>query len=264
VTPLAKLLEAALFASPRPIPLDALATLDLDASPAAQASALDELREHYDVDGHGVELIEQGGGWQILTRPEYTEAIERAHVSVRPQRLSSPSLETLAIIAYRQPIGRAEIEEIRGVAVGSVLKSLHERTLIDVVGRSEGIGRPLLYGTTPLFLEQFGLRHLEELPRADELAIALRGAGGLVGTPIEPPAPLLPLGAAAVADTVVATESEPVESVEAVEAAEASEDVDAVVSQGAPGEEESEGSEGFVSDDDTDPYRDEPLSASVE
>ena len=69
-------------------------------------------------DGHGVELIEQGGGWQILTRPEYTEAIERAQVAVRPQRLSPPSLETLAIIAYRQPIGRAEIEEIRGVACG--------------------------------------------------------------------------------------------------------------------------------------------------
>ncbi len=193
MTSLAKLLEAALFASPRPIPLDALATLDPEATPAALSAALDELREHYDVDGHGVELVEQGGGWQILTRPEYTEAIERAHVSVRPQRLSAASLETLAIIAYRQPIGRAEIEEIRGVAVGSVLKSLHERNLIDVVGRSEGIGRPLLYGTTTLFLEQFGLRHLEELPRADELAIALRGAGGLVATPIEPPPPLLPL-----------------------------------------------------------------------
>ncbi len=199
MTPLAKLLEAALFASPRPIAVEALATLDPEATPAALSAALDELREHYDVDGHGVELIEQGGGWQILTRPEYTEAIERAHVSVRPQRLSSPSLETLAIIAYRQPIGRAEIEEIRGVAVGSVLKSLHERNLIDVVGRSEGIGRPLLYGTTPLFLEQFGLRHLEELPRADELAIALRGAGGLVGTPVEPAPPLLPLGAHEVA-----------------------------------------------------------------
>lgn len=202
MTPLAKLLEAALFASPRPIPFDALATLDPEASPAAIAGALDELREHYDVDGHGVELVEQGGGWQILTRPEYTEAIERAQVSVRPQRLSAASLETLAIVAYRQPIGRAEIEEIRGVAVGSVLKSLHDRGLIDIVGRSEGIGRPMLYGTTPLFLEQFGLRHLEELPRADELAIALRGAGGLVATPLEPPPPLLPLGEGVVDATV--------------------------------------------------------------
>ena len=137
-------------------------------------SALDELREHYDVDGHGVELVEIGGGWQILTRAEYTEAIERAQLAARPARLSGAALETLAIIAYRQPISRAEIEEIRGVAVGGVLKSLHERGLIDVVGRAEGLGRPLLYGTTPVFLEHFALRHLEELPRADELAIALR------------------------------------------------------------------------------------------
>src|SRR5690242_10535109 len=136
--------------------------------------ALEELRAHYDNDGHGVELVEVAGGWQILTRPEYTEAIERAQLAARPQRLSAAALETLAIIAYRQPIGRAEIEEIRGVGAGAILKSLHARGLIDIVGRGEGLGRPLLYGTTPSFLEQFALRHLEELPRADELAIALR------------------------------------------------------------------------------------------
>jgi segregation and condensation protein B len=174
VTPLARLLEAALFAAARPIPIEELSALDPDASPAAVRSALDELRERYDVEGHGVELQEIGGGWQILTRAEYTEAIERAQLASRPSRLSAAALESLAIIAYRQPIGRAEIEEIRGVAVGGVLKSLHERGLIDVVGRGEGLGRPLLYGTTPLFLEHFALRHLEELPRADELAIALR------------------------------------------------------------------------------------------
>ncbi|HUQ82100.1 MAG TPA: SMC-Scp complex subunit ScpB [Gemmatimonadaceae bacterium] len=174
MTPLAKLLEAALFASARPIPTEELLALDADASKAGVAAALDEVREHYDVDGHGVELVEIGGGWQILTRAEYTEAIERAQLASRPARLSAAALETLALIAYRQPLGRAEIEEIRGVAVGSVLKSLHERGLIDVVGRAEGVGRPLLYGTTPIFLEQFALRHLEELPRADELAIALR------------------------------------------------------------------------------------------
>ncbi len=137
-------------------------------------TALNELREHYETDGHGVELLEVAGGWQILTRPEYTEAIERAQLAARPQRLSSAALETLAIIAYRQPIARAEIEEIRGVNAGAILKSLHERGLIDVVGRGEGMGRPLMYGTTPSFLEQLALRHLEELPRADELAIALR------------------------------------------------------------------------------------------
>ncbi|MFM9012325.1 MAG: SMC-Scp complex subunit ScpB, partial [Gemmatimonadota bacterium] len=164
----------ALFASPRPMAVEELAALDPEATPAAVQAALEEIREHYDVDGHGVALVAVGAGWQILTRPEYTEAIERAQFAVRPQRLSPAALETLAIIAYRQPIGRAEVSEIRGVDVGAVLKNLHERGLVDVVGRAEGLGRPLLYGTTPLFLEQFGLRHLEELPRSDELAIALR------------------------------------------------------------------------------------------
>src|SRR5256885_4059361 len=117
--------------------------------------ALAELAAHYDSDGHGVELIEVAGGWQILTRPEYTEAIERAQLAARPQRLSAAALETLAIIAYRQPIGRAGIEEIRGVGAGAILKSLHERGLIDIIGRGEGLGRPLLYGTTPAFLEQY-------------------------------------------------------------------------------------------------------------
>lgn len=174
MTTLAKLLEAALFASARPIPVEELTALEAEASPASLRMALDELREHFDVEGHGVELVELAGGWQILTRPEYTEAIERAQLAARPQRLSAAALETLALIAYRQPIGRADIEEIRGVAVGGVLKTLHERGLIDVVARGEGLGRPLLYGTTPVFLEQFALRHLDELPRADELAIALR------------------------------------------------------------------------------------------
>jgi segregation and condensation protein B len=195
VNSLAKLLEAALFASPRPIPTEELAALDPDASPAAVQSALDELREHYDVDGHGVELVEVGAGWQVLTRPEYTEAIERAQLAARPQRLSAAALETLAIIAYRQPIGRAEIGEIRGVDVGAVIKGLHERGLIDVVGRAEGLGRPLLYGTTPAFLEQFALRHLEELPRVDELAIALRKDG--IAAEAADGMPLVPTDAAA-------------------------------------------------------------------
>src|SRR4029079_847542 len=126
-------------------------------------AALEELRIHYDEGEHGVELVEVAGGWQILTRSEYTEAIERAQLAARPQRLSAAALETLAIIAYRQPIGRAEIEEIRGVGAGQMRKSLAERELMEVVGRGEGMGRPLLYGTTPLFLEHFALRHLGEL-----------------------------------------------------------------------------------------------------
>ncbi|HUF27508.1 MAG TPA: SMC-Scp complex subunit ScpB [Gemmatimonadaceae bacterium] len=174
MTPLARLLEAALFASARPILLDELAALDPDATTDQIRTAIDELREHYDDGGHAIEVVELAGGWQILTRSEFTEMIERAQLAARPQRLSGAALETLALIAYRQPLGRAEIEEIRGVNVGGVLKLLHERGLIDVVGRGEGLGRPLLYGTTPLFLEHFALRHLDELPRADELAIALR------------------------------------------------------------------------------------------
>jgi segregation and condensation protein B len=176
VTPLAKLLEAALFASARPVPLSDLQAVvaDDEVSPDDVVAALEEIRQHYDDGEHGIELMEIAGGWQILTRPEFTEVIERAQLAARPQRLSAPALETLAIIAYRQPIGRAEIEEIRGVGAGQMLKSLHERELIEVVGRGEGMGRPLLYGTTPAFLEQFALRHLGELPRGDELAIALR------------------------------------------------------------------------------------------
>lgn len=174
--PIAKLLEAALFSSAHPVPITDLKAMVADGETGADdvTAALDELRRHYDDDGHGVELIEVGGGWQILTRPEYTETIERAQLAARPQRLSAAALETLAIIAYRQPIGRAEIEEIRGVGAGQMLKSLHERELIEVTGRGEGMGRPLLYGTTPGFLEQFALKHLLELPRADELAVALR------------------------------------------------------------------------------------------
>jgi len=122
----------------------------------------------------GVTLVEIGGAYQLVTKKEYAPYIEKLVEAPANQSLSQAALETLAIVAYKQPITRAEIEEIRGVAVGSVLKSLHERGLIDVVGRAEGLGRPLLYGTTPVFLEHFALRHLEELPRADELAIALR------------------------------------------------------------------------------------------
>ena len=212
MNPLAKLLEAALFASPRPIPAEELAALDPEASPAAVQAALDELREHYDVDGHGVALVPVAEGWQILTRPEYTEAIERAQMAVRPQRLSAAALETLAIIAYRQPIGRAEVAEIRGVDVGAVLKNLHERGLVDVVGRAEGLGRPLLYGTTPLFLEQFGLRHLEELPRVDELLIALRAPGAAEPQPIAEPAAESAEASAAAPDGAPTAETPPAEA----------------------------------------------------
>jgi len=174
VTPLAQLCEAALFSADRPLTIEDLATLDPNATLADVRVGLDQLREHYDFDQHGVELVELAGGYQILTRPVHAAAIERAHFLTRTPRLTAAALETLAVIAYRQPVGRAEVEEIRGVSAGGVLRSLQERGLIEVVGRSEGLGRPLLYGTAPMFLELLGLRDLGDLPRAEELTIALR------------------------------------------------------------------------------------------
>ena len=115
-------------------------------------------------------------GFQLLTRPAFAQALERAQFTVRASRLTPAALETLSIIAYRQPVGRSEIEEIRGVSAGGVLRSLQERGLIEVVGRSEALGRPLLYGTSPMFLELLGLKDLSDLPRAEELSIAIQPA----------------------------------------------------------------------------------------
>lgn len=151
-----------------------LATLEAGATAADIRVALEQLREHYDFNQHGVELVELAGGYQILTRPAFAAELERAQFSVRTPKLSAATLETLAVIAYRQPVGRVEIEEIRGVSAGGVLRSLQERGLIEVVGRSDALGRPLLYGTTPLFLELLGMRDLADLPKAEELTIALR------------------------------------------------------------------------------------------
>jgi segregation and condensation protein B len=174
VSPLAKLLEAALFAAARPLTLEELATLDPEASEDGVRAAMDEIVAAYAADAHGVELIEIAEGWQFLTRREYAETLERAQIAMRPRRLSPAALETMAIIAYRQPVGRLEVDEIRGVDSGAVIDKLVERGLIEVVTRGEGLGRPLLYGTTPQFLEILGIKDLGELPRLDELSVALR------------------------------------------------------------------------------------------
>lgn len=179
--PLAKLLEAALFAASRPLTLDELASLDPMTGDGALRAALDEIRAGYG-DDHGVELVEIAEGWQFLTRREYAETIERAQFALRPRRLSPAALETLAIIAYRQPVGRIEVDEIRGVDSGAVMDKLLERGLIEVVTRGEGLGRPLLYGTTPSFLDILGVKSLEDLPRLEELSVALRRP-----TPVDEP-----------------------------------------------------------------------------
>jgi segregation and condensation protein B len=173
----AQLLEAALFSASEPLGTEELGRLAPERSAEEIIAALEELRTHLRSEGHGVELVDVGGGYQLLTRPEFADAIAEARIVLRPRRLSRAALETLAVIAYRQPVSRAEIEEIRGVSAEGVLRLLAERELIDVVGRADGIGRPLLYGTTPRFLEHIGLRDLTELPRLEELAVALRPPG---------------------------------------------------------------------------------------
>jgi segregation and condensation protein B len=176
-----RVLEAALICSSRPMALRELSALfDGEVGNDTLRALLAELSE--ECSGRAIELVTVATGWRYQSRPEMAHYLARLDPE-RPPRYSRAVLETLAIIAYRQPIGRIEIEEIRGVNVGSVLKSLHERGLIDVTGRGEGLGRPLLYGTTPLFLEHFALRHLEELPRGDELAIALRKKERPAGSP---------------------------------------------------------------------------------
>lgn len=173
MTPLSQLIEAALYSAARPLTVEELATLEPDVTLADVRTALEQLKEALDFGQHGVELVELAGGWQVLTRPALAAAIERAQFAVRTPRLTPAALETLAIIAYRQPVGRAEIEEIRGVSAGGVLRALQERGLIEVVGRSEALGRPLLYGTAAMFLELLGLKDVADLPRAEELTIAL-------------------------------------------------------------------------------------------
>jgi len=132
--------------------------------------ALEELARDHEQAGRSYRLACVAGSWQFVTQPEYGPWL-RALVGVkaRPPRLSQPALETLAIIAYRQPITRAEVEQIRGVNVDGVMQTLTERGLVEQVGRAEVVGRPMTYGTTPLFLEYFGLRSLEDLPAGDEL-----------------------------------------------------------------------------------------------
>lgn len=133
-------------------------------------NALTELEKDHAESGRSYYLACVAGAWQFVTRPDYMPWLRTLFgVKTRPPRLSQPALETLAIVAYRQPITRAEIEQVRGVAVDGVVSTLLERGLIENAGRAEVVGRPMTYATTGLFLEYFGLRSLDELPAADEL-----------------------------------------------------------------------------------------------
>ena len=133
-------------------------------------TALEQLTQDHQAAGRSYRLVCVAGSWQFVTQPEFAPWLKAlVGVKARPSRLSQPALETLAIIAYRQPMTRAEIEQIRGVNVDGVMQTLMERGLVESLGRAEVIGRPQTYGTTPMFLEYFGLRSLEDLPAADEL-----------------------------------------------------------------------------------------------
>jgi len=178
-------IEAILFSSQKPLSLRELRdilnnTADKAEEPEAKVfkkvpeeeltAALAQLEADHAQSGRSYYLACVAGAWQFVSRPEYLPWLRTLYgAKTRPPRLSQPALETLAVVAYRQPVTRAEIEQIRGVAVDGVVSTLLERGLIQQAGRAEVVGRPMTYGTAPAFLEYFGLRSLEELPAADEL-----------------------------------------------------------------------------------------------
>ena len=180
---LPRVIEALLFSAQRPLSLRELteaikgAATEDEFSPneftrireAEVAAALEQLKVEYIEQQRAFQLNEKADGWQMATDPQYGVWVRRLFPAPKPARLSAPALETLAIIAYRQPITRADVEAVRGVNIDGVLQTLMERGLVKIAGRAEIPGRPLLYETTQFFLEHFGLRNLDELPNAEEL-----------------------------------------------------------------------------------------------
>jgi segregation and condensation protein B len=215
-----QIVEAVLFASEAPLNAEEIARADDALNEDLVEEAIQELNAVYSESERAFEIRELGEGYQLLTRADFAPYLERFDTIPRPSRLSGPALETLAIIAYRQPIGRIEMEYIRGVSSSGVIRTLQDRALIEVVARGEGLGRPLLYGTTQRFLEHFGFRSLDDLPRPEELPVILRER-----TPLE--------------DLEGSKPVEPIES-EQAGADEPEPDVDDVLSQAAetPAEED--------------------------
>ncbi len=180
---LVRVIEALLFSAQKPLSTrelqnaiksagdtdDLLPNEFAKTSEAQLASALEELKLEYVEQQRAFQLMEKAEGWQLASEPAYAQWVRQLFPAPKPSRLTPPSLETLAIIAYRQPITRADVEAVRGVAIDGVLQNLMERGLVKIAGRAEVPGRPLLYETTQFFLEHFGLRDLDELPNAEEL-----------------------------------------------------------------------------------------------
>jgi segregation and condensation protein B len=187
------IIEALIFASPEPVTLKALAKL-LDTEPKEDiAAAIDALKQDYDRPG-GLQIVEVAGGYQIVTRPELHEWVRRLFHERTTQKLSVAALETLAVIAYKQPVTGPEVAEIRGVNTVGVLSTLMERKLVKIVGRKQVVGRPFLYGTTREFLQRFGLNDLSDLPKVEdmsellgfELPTAVAEPGPQTALPFEP------------------------------------------------------------------------------
>lgn len=166
---LKSIVEAMIFASPEPLTLKALGKL-LDSEPKEEIeAALAALKADYERPA-GLQLVEVAGGYQIVTRPELHEWVRRLFHERTSSKLSVASLETLAVIAYRQPVTAPEIAEIRGVNTAGVLGTLVDRKLVKIVGRKAVVGRPFMYGTTRDFLERFGLNDISDLPKVEDMS----------------------------------------------------------------------------------------------
>jgi segregation and condensation protein B len=178
------IVEALIFASPDPVTPKTLYKLLATESKDAVSAAINELRAEY-LDRPGLVLVEVAGGYQIVTRPELHEWVRRLFHERSTQKLSVAALESLAVIAYRQPVTALEITDIRGVNTSGVLSTLLERNLIKIVGRKNVVGRPFMYGTTKEFLIRFGLKDLGDLPKIEDMAEALgfNPPAGLVERP---------------------------------------------------------------------------------
>jgi segregation and condensation protein B len=207
-------LEALIFASPQPITPREIGKVLEGVPRETWQRALEELRTDYGRDGRGLQLVEVAGGLQITTRPEYNDWVRALLDPKTPTRLSIQALETLAVIAYKQPVTLPEIIELRGVKSGGVLKTLLEKRLIRILGRKEVVGRPILYGTTRQFLLHFGLKDLGELPKIEEFAEVLGEEVDIAGLKraIESPLPLAGELAEPEADQIPLFEEPPAES----------------------------------------------------
>lgn len=175
--------EAVLLVASEPLGLRKIGQFASLADATEARTLIRRLNQIYDTTGTAFRVEEVAGGFQLLSRRRFGGWLARLHQRTVETRLSAPAMETLAVVAYRQPVLRAEIEAVRGVQCGDLLRQLMERDLVRISGRSAELGRPFLYSTTKRFLQVFGLRHLDELPRAQDLR---RGQGGPLNQP-EPP-----------------------------------------------------------------------------